>query len=194
MKKLVPIFLGLILMVNLNGQMFSVSVAPTYVHIFPKKYYGIPTVVPHFGIGISADFLRSIGDLFSIGLGVDYLHSRVEVGAVIPLAGETYYPAHMETIQLLSTSIKTVLNLKYGIYFTANPFIEFQLSQDDNLLIVNQTGIGLSFSCGKRFQVSQRIGLYLEPIIWLKNIIGLEDNTYPVRLNTIGLKAGIYIQ
>ena len=194
MKKLIPVVLGLILMTNLHGQMFSVSVAPTYVHIFPKNYLGVPLVKPHYGIGISADYLRSISGLFSIGLGIDYLHSSVEIGPGMPFLGEPSHPAHMETIKLLSTSFKAVLNLNYGFYFTANPFIEFQLAQDDELLIDNQNGIGISFSCGKRFQVSQRVGILLEPIIWIKNIIGLEDNTYPIRLNTVGLKAGIFLK
>jgi hypothetical protein len=194
MKKLIPVILGLILMANLNGQMFSVSVAPIYVHIFPRTYIGFPEVKPHYGIGISADYQRFIGHLFSIGLGIDYLQSSVEVGPTIPFPGEPSNPAHMETVKLLSTSFRTVLNFKHGFFFSANPFIEYQLFQDDELLIDNQNGIGLSFSCGKRFQVGQNIGLYLEPIFWLKNIIGLEDNTYPIRLNTIGIKAGVSIQ
>ena len=196
MKKLIPVILGLILMANLHGQMFNVSVAPTYVHIFPKTYLGAPFVEPHYGIGISADYLRSIVDRFSIGLGINYLHSNVEVGPTMPFPEEPSNPAHMETIKLLSTSFKAVLNLNYGFYFTANPFIEFQLSQDDELVIDNHTGIGLSFSCGKRFQVSQRVGILLEPIIWIKNIIPLggDPPAYPKRLNTIGVKAGVSIQ
>lgn len=194
MKKFITVILGLILMANLHGQMFSVSVAPTYVHIFPKTYYGFPEVESHFGIGISADYQRFIHYRISIGLGVDYLQSSVEVGPSMPFPGEPSVPAHEETIKLLSTSIKAVFNFKYGLFLTANPFVEFQLDQFEGLLIQNHNGIGISFSCGKRFQVSNRIGLYLEPIIWLKNIIELEDNTYPVRLNTIGLKAGVSIQ
>lgn len=181
-------------MANLHGQMFSVSVAPTYVHIFPKTYIGLPEIEPHFGIGISADYQRFIGHRFSIGLGIDYLQSSVEVGPSMPFPGEPSKPAHEETIKLLSTSFKTVFNFKYGLFISANPFVEFQLDQFEELLIENHNGIGISFSCGKRFQVSERVGLFLEPVIWIKNIIELEDNTYPVRLNTIGLKAGVSIQ
>ncbi|MEN8228145.1 MAG: hypothetical protein ABFS38_08325 [Bacteroidota bacterium] len=194
MKKFIPVILGLILMANLHGQMFSVSVAPTYVHIFPKTYYGFPEVEPHFGIGISADYQKYIGNRFSMGLGIDYQQSSVEVGSGMPLPGEPPKPAHEETVKLLSTSIKVVYNFNYGLFITANPFVEFQLDQFEELLIENHNGIGISFSCGKRFQVSQRVGLFLEPVIWIKNIIELEDNTYPVRLNTIGLKAGVSIQ
>lgn len=194
MKKLIPVILGLILMADLHGQMFSVSVAPTYVNIFPKTYLGLPVVKPNYGIGISADYQRFIGNRFSIGLGIDYQQSSLEVGPTMPFPGEPSKPAHEETVKLLSTSFKTVLNLNYGFYFTANPFIEFQLDQFEELLIENHNGIGISFSCGKRFQVSQRVGLFLEPVLWIKNIIELEDNTYPVRLNTIGLKAGVSIQ
>jgi hypothetical protein len=194
MKKFIPIILGLILMANLHGQMLSVSVAPTYVHIFPRIYTGFPEVEPHFGIGISADYQKHIGNRFSIGLGIDYQQSSVEVGPGKPFPGEPSKPAHEETIKLLSTSIKAVFNFNYGLFLTANPFVEFQLDQFEELLIENHNGIGISFSCGKRFQVSQRIGLYLEPVIWIKNIIELEDNTYPTRLNTIGLKAGVSIQ
>jgi hypothetical protein len=181
-------------MANLNGQMFSVSVAPTYVHIFPKTYYGLPVVEPHLGFGISADYQKFMRHRISIGLGVDYQQSSVEVGPSMPFPGEPSKPAHEETVKLLSTSFKAVFNFNYGLFITANPFVEYQLDQYEELLIENHNGIGISFSCGKRFQVSQRVGILLEPTIWIKNIIGLEDNTYPVRLNTIGLKAGISIQ
>ena len=194
MKRILPAILGLILMANLNGQIFSVSVAPTYVHIFPKTYYGFPAVEPHFGFGISADYQKLIHDRISIGLGVDYQQASVEVGPSMPLPGEPSKPAHEETVKLISTSFKAVFNFNYGLFLTANPFVEYQLDQYEELLIENHNGIGISFSCGKRFQVSQRVGILLEPTIWIKNIIGLEDNTYPVRLNTIGLKAGISIQ
>jgi len=194
MKKFIPVILGLILMANLHGQMFSVSIAPTYVHIFPKTYYGFPEVDPHFGIGISADYQKYIGNRFSMGLGIDYQQSSVEIGSGMPLPGDPSKPGHEETVKLVSTSIKVVYNFNYGLFITANPFVEFQLDQFEELLIENHNGIGISFSCGKRFQVSERVGLFLEPVIWIKNIIELEDNTYPVRLNTIGLKAGVSIQ
>jgi len=192
MKQLIPVILGLILMANLHGQMFSVSVAPTYVYIFPKMYLGAPVVKPNYGIGISVDYQRFIGYRFSIGLGIDYQQSSMELGPTMSFPGEPSKPAHEETVKLLSTSFKAVFNFKYGLFLTANPFVEFQLDQYEELFIENHNGIGISFSCGKRFQVSQRIGLYLEPIIWIKNIIGLEDNTYPIRLNTVGVKAGIF--
>jgi hypothetical protein len=194
MKKLIPVILSLIFVANLHGQMFSGSVAPTYVHIFPKNYLGLPEVEPHFGFGLSADYQKFISCRFSIGVGIDYLQSSVEVNATMPFPGEPSIPAHEETVKLLSTSFKAVYNFKYGYFLTANPFIEFQLDQYEELLIKNHHGIGISFSCGKRFQVSQRVGLFLEPVLWIKNIIELEDNTYPVRLNTIGLKAGVSIQ
>jgi len=192
MKKLIPVILGLILMANLHAQMFSVSVAPTYVNVFPKTYYGGRLIKPHYGIGISAEYLKSIGDRFSIGLGIDYLHSSLEVPPP-PFNVETQ-DFHMETIRLLATSFKTVLNLNYGFFLTANPLIDIQLPNGDDVVVSNQTGLGLSISCGKRFEISQRIGIYLEPVFWIKNLISLGDPAYPKRLNALGVKAGISIK
>ena len=118
---------------------------------------------------------------------MDYLHSNVEI---IPAPTGEPRESHEEAVNVLAASFKGVYNLK-KVYFTANPLLDIQLPSDSQRWVDNQTGLGISFSVGRRFEIGENTDLTLEPMIWVNNLIPFVDRSLPVKLVVVGLKAGI---
>ena len=173
---------------GLFGQVIRISVAPTLSNAL---YF--PTVVGGYGsdgrLGMAASFeyIRSQNTRFSYGFGIDYLHSNVEI---IPAPTGEPLESHEESVNVLAVSFKGVYNLN-KVYFTANPLLDIQLPSDSQRSVDKQTGLGMSFSLGRRFQISETIGFSVEPIIWIHNIVPFIDQSAAERLVVVGLKAGI---
>ena len=176
------------LTVGLWGQLIRISVAPTLSN---SLYF--PTVVGGYGsdgrLGMAASFeyIKSHNPGFSYGFGIDYLHSNVEI---IPAPTGEPIVSHEESVNVLAIGFKGVYNLK-KMYFIANPLFDIQLPSNSQSSVDKQTGLGVSFSLGRRFQVSESVGLSVEPIIWINNIIPFIDQSMAERLVVVGLKAGI---
>ena len=175
-------------MAGLFGQVIRISVAPT---ISNARYF--PTVVGGYGsdgklgVAASVEYVKSMKTRFSYGFGVDYLHSKVEI---IPAPTGEPRESHIESINVLAVSFKTVYNLR-KLYFSANPLLDIQLPSDSQSSVDKQTGLGVSFSVGWRFEIAENIGFTLEPMIWIHNIVPFIDQSAPERLVVVGLKAGI---
>jgi len=175
-------------MAGLFGQVIRISVAPT---ISNARYF--PTVVGGYGsdgklgVAASVEYIKSMKTRFSYGFGVDYLHSNVEI---IPAPTGEPRESHIESINVLAVSFKTVYNLR-KLYFSANPLLDIQLPSDSQSSVDKQTGLGVSFSVGWRFEIAENIGFALEPMIWIHNIVPFIDQSTPERLVVVGLKAGI---
>ncbi len=188
MKKVVFTILLLSLTAGLFSQVFRISVAPTLSNAL---YF--PTVVGgygsdgRFGVAASFEYIKSNNTRFSYGFGIDYLHSNVEI---IPAPTGEPRESHEESVNVLALSFKGVYNIK-KMYFTANPLLDIQLPSDSQSSVDKQTGIGLSFSLGRRFQISETLGFSVEPIIWINNIVPFVDQSMAERLVVVGLKAGI---
>jgi len=175
-------------MAGLFSQVIRVSIAPT----LSNALYA-PTVVGGYGsdgrLGIAASFeyIKSHNTRFSYGLGIDILHSNVEI---IPAPTGEPLESHEESVNVLAFSFKGVYNIK-KFYFTANPLLDIQLPSNSQSSIDKQTGLGMSFSLGRRFQISETIDFSVEPIIWINNIVPFIDQSAAERLIVLGLKAGI---
>jgi len=138
-------------------------------------------------VAASIEYIKSMKTRFSYGFGVDYLHSNVEI---IPAPTGEPRESHEESVNVLAVSFKGVYNLK-KLYLTANPLLDVQLPSDSQSSVDKQTGLGISFSLGWRFQVSETLGFSIEPIIWINNIVPFIDQSAAGRLVVVGLKAGI---
>jgi len=188
MKKVVFSMLLLSFAAGLFSQIIRISVAPT---ISNALYF--PTVVGGYGsdggLGMAASFeyIKSHSTRFSYGFGMEYLHSNVEI---IPAPTGEPLESHREAVNVLAVSFKGVYNLK-KVYFTANPLLDIQLPSDSQRSVDNQTGLGMSFSVGRRFEIGENTDLMLEPMIWVNNLIPFVDRSWPVKLVVVGLKAGI---
>ena len=173
---------------GLISQVIRISVAPT----LSNALYS-PTVVGGYGsdgrLGMAASFeyIKSQNNRFSYGFGVDYLHSNVEI---IPAPTGEPLESHEESVNVLAFSFKGIYNLK-KMYFTANPLLDLQLPSASQSSVDKQTGLGMSFSLGRSFQISETIGFSLEPIIWINNIVPFIDQSMAERLVVVGVKAGL---
>ena len=69
--------------------------------------------------------------------------------------------------------------------------INLQLNYNSNLITERQTGLGLSFSVGKYFNLNDKLRLNIEPKLWIHNIVPFQDENLPLRLTTCGLNLGL---
>lgn len=190
MKKLLSCLIYMVFSSGLLGQVVSVSIAPTLSNaLYFKLVAGGHGSSAKFGKGATIVYLNSQDNRFSIGFGINYQHSNLEI---IPAPGVPI-ETHQESINVLAASFKTIYNLNNSIFFTVNPLIGLQLPSESQKSVDKQTGLGLSFSGGKRFEVAEHLSLSLEPIIWIYNIIPFIDQLLPERLTVVGIKAGFSI-
>jgi hypothetical protein len=183
----------ILLAVSINGygQVVTVSIAPIRSNInFLRNIDGAGTGNGKFGFDASIEYLISKKSKYSIGFGLSYQYSRVEmVPALLPPFTEN---PHDETVNLLSGSFNIIRNLPREFYLSLKPLLDLQLPSDSQDWIDNQTGLGLSFSFGKRFPVNEELLIILEPILWFHNIIPfVDESNYTDRLTVVGIKAGI---
>ena len=189
MKKLLFGSLLIILALNQYGQVAKVSIAPTWSNSFYYRFVaGGYSTDPKIGVDASLEYIKSQDARFTIGFGIDYQHSNLEI---IPAPTGEPIVTHQESINVLSAGFKTIYNLKKSIFFTVNPLIDLQLPSKSQSTVDNQTGLGLSLSGGKRIEVTDRMSLSVEPIIWIHNIIPFTEQIFPERLTVVGIKAGL---
>jgi hypothetical protein len=174
-----------------QGQVLTASFAPIRSNItFLRNIDGAGTGNAKFGFDGSIEYLRSRNNKYTIGLGLSYQYSRVEmVPAPLPPFDQS---PHNETVNLLTASFKILRNFQREYYLSLNPLLNLQLPSSSQDWIDNHTGLGFSFSIGKRIPVNEKLAIALEPIVWFHNIIPfVDESNYTDRLTVVGIKAGI---
>lgn len=189
MKKLLFGSLLIILAVNQYGQVARISIAPTWSNTFYYRFVaGSYSTDSKIGVDASLEYIKSQDARFTIGFGIDFQHSNL---VIIPAPTGDPIVTHQESINVLSANFKTIYNLGKGFFLTANSLIDLQLPSKSQSAVDKQTGLGLSLSAGNRIIITNRVGLSIEPIIWIHNIVPFTKLNLPGRLTVIGIKAGL---
>lgn len=171
-----------------KGQETVLSFAPTLNNVFHYQFVsGGASGNSKPGINIAFEHVRSTTNRVSYGYGVSYQFSQVELVPGPGIEGES----HIETINLISASFKTVFNYRKGYYLSTDPLIDLQLNSSSQKSIDNQSGLGVSIGYGKRILINEKFSINIEPRLWVHNVLPFVDTNIPQRLTVFGLKAGL---
>jgi len=171
-----------------KGQETVLSFAPTLNNVFHYQFVeGGATGNSKLGLNIALEYVRSTTNRVSYGYGVSYQFSQVELVPAPMIEGEP----HIETINLISASFKTVFNFRKGYYLSTDPAIDIQLNSSSQKSISNQSGLGISIGYGKRVLLNERFSINIEPRLWVHNVVPFGDTNIPERLTVFGIKAGL---
>ena len=205
MKRLLTVLVLAFIMIGIYGQRdsinykltdslkcapeFKISIAPT---IGTVLYYRFVAGGPgrKFKPGFSASFDYSFrsDNKINFGFGLNYQFAQVEY---TPNMDSGDFTGQTDNVILISFNFATIYNLKKNFYLSLNPLINLQLNYRSDLMTKKQTGLGLSFSVGKKFFLNNNIQLNIEPKLWINNIVPFNpDGWLKHRLTALGLNFG----
>ena len=171
-----------------KGQETVLSFAPTLNNVFHYQFVeGGPNANSRPGFNVAYEHVRSTTNRVSYGYGVSYQFSQVKLVPAPMIEREP----HVETINLITASFKTVFNFRKGYYLSTDPLIDIQLNSSSQKSIRNQSGAGISIGYGRRVLLNKRFSINIEPRVWVHNVVPFVDTNIPERLTVIGLKAGL---
>jgi len=188
MKRVLSIQLLLLIAFMSKGQETVLSFAPTLNNVFHYQFVsGGLNANSRPGLNVAFEHVRSTTNRVSYGYGVSYQFSQVKLIPEPMIGGEP----HIESINLISASVKTVFNFRKGYYLSTDPLIDIQLNSSSQKSISNQTGVGISIGYGRRILLNEKISINIEPRLWVHNVVPFVDTNIPERLTVIGIKAGL---
>ena len=74
--------------------------------------------------------------------------------------------------------------------FSLNPLVSFQINDNDENSFSKQSGIGLGISFVKKFTISEKSYIKLEPAISVFNIIPFAGFDMTERMTSLGVNVG----
>ena len=140
------------------------------------------------GFSTSFEYLFRSDKKINLGFGLCYQFAQVEY---TPNMDSGEFTGQTDNVSVISLNLTTIYNLKRYFYLSLNPMINLQLNYNSNLITGRQTGLGLSFSVGKYFNLNDKLRLNIEPKLWIHNIVPFQDENLPLRLTTCGLNLGL---
>ncbi len=188
MKKTILLFSILLTTVFLHGQEIKFSVAPTINNALYYRFVaGGPGRNFKPGFSTSVDYSFISDKKINLGFGLAYHFSQVEY---TPNMNTGDLVRQTDRVNLISVTLATIYNLN-RLYLSLNPMLDFQLNNNSDQITDKQTGLGISFSVGKYFDISDNLRLNLEPELWIHNIIPFNSESGALKLTTAGLNVGL---
>ena len=173
-----------------KGQDLSLCVTPTFNDLFLHRGLDGGSIV-HLKAGVSSSFQCDfIGERrVYTGAGLCYQFGQLEIS---PSPDPTVsHDTRVEIAHLLTVNLRLALKLGKDYHLSADPLLDFQLNQGEPDATENQTGLGLSFGCGKKILLGDYLFLMIEPRLWIHNLVPFSGEVSPARLATGGLNLGL---
>ena len=73
------------------------------------------------------------------------------------------FAGQIDNISVISFDFSTIYKLKKAFYLSLNPLATLQLNYNSDFITDKQSGLGLSFSVGKYFNLNDKLRLNVEP-------------------------------
>ena len=190
MRKLIISSIIFFLTTMLYGQEFKISLAPTINSALLYRFVTGDTPGQNWKAGLSTsfDYLFLNDKKINFGLGINYHFSQVEF---VPNPNTGDMVLHTENVNLISLRFRTVYILKNHFYISLDPAFDLHISHDEQQMLDNQSGLGLSLGIGKNIKINDALLLNIEPKLWVHNIVPFHKESSPYRLTTIGLNFGL---
>jgi len=169
----------------------KISAAPTLDNAFYfQSVQGGPGRNIKLGFSTSFEYLFRSDKKINLGFGTCYQFAQIEY---TPNMNTGEFTGQIDKISIISFNFSSIYKLKKDFYLSLNPMVNFQLNYNSDLMTDKQSGIGLSFSCGKYFKLNEKLRLNIEPKLWIHNIVPFNAESLPLRLTTLGLNLGLIL-
>lgn len=136
-----------------------------------------------FGMG----YARKINNSFSIETGVGYSFYKIE--STPSFTGQAV-PSTKNTVWLLSIPLYGNYTFLKYLFVNAGAVVDFETKNTRKQGIDSQSGIGLGFGVGGRYNL-KKLTLLANPFFLNHAVIPFVMNKYPERLAEIGVKFGV---
>jgi hypothetical protein len=167
----------------------KISVAPTEnIALYYQSVQGGPGLKFKPGFSTSFEYLFRSNKKINLGFGLCYQFAQVEY---TPNMNTGDFTGQIDKISVISFNFSTIYKSKKDFYLSLNPMVTLQLNYNSDFITDKQSGLGLSFSVGKYFNLNDKLRLNVEPKLWIHNIVPFTDENLPLRLTTFGLNLGL---
>lgn len=188
MKTLLVIF-GVFISTVCFSRELTFSVTPTANSAF---YYQFVSggASPGFKSGFitSVEYILKSNSRLSYGGSLNFQYAQVKFKPEYTGGGDLRIPT-IAKASLISSGVILQVDFKKS-YMKFEPFISYQLNKSAKPDLEDQTGIGLAFGCGRRFFLSEKLFLKVEPELRVNNIVPFVDSGWQPRLTSLGIKMG----
>jgi hypothetical protein len=168
----------------------KISVSPTEnIALYYQSVQGGPGRKFKPGFSTSFEYLFRCDKKINLGFGLCYQFAQVEYTPNMD-SGD-FFTGQIDNVSVISFNFTTIYKLKRDFYLTLNPMITLQLNYNPDFITDKQSGLGLSFSLGKYFNLNDNLRLNIEPKLWIHNIVPFQAENLPLRLTTCGLNLGL---
>lgn len=171
------------------SQEISVSVGPNWgIPLHYRFVSGGPEKGIKTGYNLNSEYIFLSDKRISWGANFGFQHNPVKITP--EFTGLTEVVSHTEICNLFYLSPKMIFWKRPSSGFSLNTLVSFQINDDDENSFSNQSGIGLGISFAKKFTLSEKNYLKLEPVISVFNIIPFAGFDMTERMTSIGLNVG----
>jgi hypothetical protein len=168
----------------------KISVAPTNnIALASQGLIGGPGMNKKPGFSTSFEYIFRSNKIINLGAGLCYQFAQVEYTPNMNTGD--WFTGQIDKINVLSFNFSTIVKSKNDFYLSVNPMVTLQLNYNSDFITENQSGLGLSFSVGKYFNLNDKLRLNIEPRLWINNIVPFQDEHLYKKLTTLGLNLGL---
>jgi len=176
---------------NLNSKSdIKISIAPTNnIALVSQGVTGGPGMNNKPGFSTSFEYLFRTNKIINLGFGLCYQFAQVEYTPSMNTGD--WFTGQIDKISVISFYFSTIVKSKQNFYLSLNPMITFQTNYNSDFITDNQSGLGMSVSVGKYFNLNNKLRLNVEPRLWIYNIVPFQDEHIYKKLTTLGLNLGL---
>lgn len=190
MKKLLLTIAIILISIYSYSQEISFSAGPSWgVPFYFQFVSGGAGKSAKTGFNVNSEYIFLSDKKISYGANIGFQHNPV---LITPNDGQTEEErvSHTDICNLLYFSPKMIFWKRPSSNFSVNPLVSFQINNNDENSFSKQSGIGLGISFVKKFTLSEKSYIKLEPAITVFNIIPFSGFDMTERMTSIGLNIG----
>ncbi len=173
------------------SQEISISTGPSWgVPFYYQFVSGGAEKSAKTGFNLNSEYIFLSDKKISWGVNVGFQHNPVKITPEYFGQPEEEIVPYTEICNLLYFSPEMIFLKRSFSDFSLKPLVSFQLNSNVENSFSNQSGIGLGISFVKRFNISGKSYLKLEPAFSVFNIIPFAGFDMTERMTSIGLNIG----
>lgn len=191
MKKLLLTFAFISTVISSFSQEISISAGPSWgVPLYYQFVSGGAGKSAKTGFNVNSEYIFLSDKKISWGANIGFQHNPVKFTSPDNGQPDEERISITESCNLLYFSPKMIFRKRPSSNFSINPLVSFQIKANDENSFSNQSGIGLGMSFVKKFNLSEKSYLKIEPAISVFNIIPFAGFDMTERMTSIGVIFG----
>ena len=191
MKKILLTFSIILISMFSFTQEIAFSVGPTWgVPYYFQPVAGGAGKSSKTGFNFNTGYIFLSDKSISWGVNIGYQHNPVKITPENYGQPQEERVSHTEICNLLYLTPQMIFWKKPASSFSLNPLVSFQVNDNNENSFSKQSGIGLGISFVKKFPLSEKSFLKLEPAISVFNIVPFAGFDMTERMTSIGINVG----